>query len=258
MATISELISAYNSADKSTISAETVSSVGKWITRMVNTFGLNGPASFSSDTIGWSGISIPDEARPYVYPLSSRRDELRQKARSQTLSVEDIKNSGSRQIQHGDEVEPYAQIATNFEADLHALAASSTLSKDVLQLCDRLRDVDLWDHGIYLEDRDGNQPALVRPVTKELFTARQEKEEKERMKLKAKEDREKDAAAKADKGRLSQLDMFRTSEYSAWDDEGVPLRDALGEEVTKSRTKKLRKDWERQKKLHDAWRLSNS
>ena len=51
--------------------------------------------------------------------------------------------------------------------------------------------------------------------------------------------------------------MFRTNEYSAWDDEGVPTRDAAGEELTKSRAKKIRKDWERQKKLHEAWLATN-
>ena len=50
--------------------------------------------------------------------------------------------------------------------------------------------------------------------------------------------------------------MFRTNEFSAWDDEGLPTRDAAGEEVTKSRAKKLRKDWERQKKAHEAWLAS--
>ncbi|KAI9869545.1 MAG: hypothetical protein M1830_005408, partial [Pleopsidium flavum] len=77
--------------------------------------------------------------------------------------------------------------------------------------------------------------------------------ERERQKQKAKEDRDREAAKKTDKGRLSQLEMFRTNEYTAWDDEGLPIKDAEGEEVTKSKTKKLRKDWERQKKLHEAW-----
>jgi cysteinyl-tRNA synthetase len=49
------------------------------------------------------------------------------------------------------------------------------------------------------------------------------------------------------------LEMFRTSEFSAWDADGLPTADAEGKEVAKSRSKKLRKDWERQKKLHEAW-----
>ena len=51
--------------------------------------------------------------------------------------------------------------------------------------------------------------------------------------------------------------MFRTNEYNAWDDEGVPTRDAASEETTKSRAKKLKKDWERQKKLDEAWLVAN-
>ena len=56
-----------------------------------------------------------------------------------------------------------------------------------------------------------------------------------------------------EKGKLSHLDMYRTSEYSDWDAEGLPTKDQEGKEVAKSRGKKLKKDWERQKKLHEAW-----
>ncbi|MCJ1259800.1 hypothetical protein MMC24_007639 [Lignoscripta atroalba] len=261
MATISELISTYNTADKSQVSPSTTAEVAKWVTSLVNIFGLDGTSSPPGTTIGWSGIAIAEAGKPYVYPLSAMRDELRRKARSANgLTPEDIQsisksNDGILNTQkHG--AERFAQIVSKFETDLHALTESPTLSKEVLQLCDRLRDVDLWDQGIYLEDRDGNQPALVRPVTRELLAARQDKEERERVKQQAKESREKEAIAKADKGQLSQLQMFRTSEYSAWDGEGLPLKDAQGEEITKSRAKKLRKDWERQKKLHEAWQKS--
>lgn len=99
--------------------------------------------------------------------------------------------------------------------------------------------------------------SLIRPVTKELRAAKAEQEAREEQKRKAKEEREKEAAAKADKGKLSHLDMFRTAEYSAWDEEGLPLKDAKGEEITKSKAKKLRKDWERQRRVHEAWRKVN-
>jgi cysteinyl-tRNA synthetase len=59
-----------------------------------------------------------------------------------------------------------------------------------------------------------------------------------------------------EKGKLSHLEMFRTSEFSAWDAEGLPTSDAEGKEVAKSRAKKLRKEWERQKKLHESWKES--
>jgi cysteinyl-tRNA synthetase len=59
-----------------------------------------------------------------------------------------------------------------------------------------------------------------------------------------------------EKAKLSPLQMFRTEEYGEWDESGIPTRDAKGEEVTKTRRKKLTKDWERQKKLHDGWLAS--
>ena len=130
--------------------------------------------------------------------------------------------------------------------------ASQNLTQDVRQLCDNLRDISLFDRGVYLEDRE-NQPALIRPVTKELREARAEREERARLKEKAREERERDAKEKADKGRLSQMDMFRTDEYGAWDVNGIPSHEKSGEEVTKSKRKKLQKEWERQKKLHEAW-----
>ena len=262
MATISELISVFNGLDKSGLSATSVGSTARWITSLINTFGLNGSASPEDETIGWSGVSIPEVAKPYVYPLATVRDELRRKARSvEGLLAHDLEivkqletlTKGDAQKEGG----PYAKVADNFAKDISALKNSASLSKDVLQLCDRLRNVDLWDQGIYLEDRDGNQPALVRPVTKELVAARQEKEEKDRQKQKAKDDSQKEAAAKADQGRQSHMEMFRTPEYSAWDEDGVPTKDLDGEELPKSRIKKLKKDWERQKKLHEKWVKAN-
>ncbi|MCJ1387057.1 hypothetical protein MMC17_010186 [Xylographa soralifera] len=258
MVIISELISVFNGLDKSGLSSQSVGATAKWITSLVNIFGLNGLASPEEDTIGWSGISIPEAAKPYVYPLATVRDELRRKARSvEGLSSHDLDivkqletlNAGDTQKEAGS----YAKVAEIFAQDITALRNSSSLAKDVLQLCDRLRNVDLWEQGIYLEDRDGNQPALVRPVTKELLAARQEKEEKDRQKQKAKEDSQKETAAKVDQGRQSHMDMFRTPEYSAWDEDGVPVKDIDGEELPKSRVKKLKKDWERQKKLHERW-----
>jgi len=138
-----------------------------------------------------------------------------------------------------------------------SLKESPTLSKEILQLCDRVRDVDLWNLGVYLEDRDGDQPALIRLVAKELRESRVEREERENQKQTAKEQRAREAAIKADKGRQNHQEMFRTEEYSAWDAEGLPTKDKEGKEITKSKAKKLRKEWEKQKERHDAWAKAN-
>ena len=264
MTAISELISTFNTVvDKSRLSTDVVRYAAEFVTSMVNLLGLNGNASPQMGAIGWSGISIPDAAKPYVYPVARLRDELRRKARSaEGLKPDDLdlamelENPGKEA--GAGEAEPYAKLADKFSKDINALKNSSNLSKDVLQLCDRVRDVDLWDRGIYLEDRDDPQPALVRPVTKEQLAARREKESRERQRQKAKEDAAKEAAEKAQQGKLSHIQMFRTAEYSAWDDDGIPTKDNQGEEITKSKRKKLTKDWERQKKLHEKWLMTNA
>ncbi|KAF4214678.1 hypothetical protein CNMCM8980_009325 [Aspergillus fumigatiaffinis] len=260
MSAISELISKYNGADKSTLNPKDVEAVARWVTSMVNIFGLNGTATADSTEIGWSGIDVPEEAKPFLYPLSSIRDSLRQAARAKegvtAETVAEIVNKGELPEQDLTEsAKPYAELLSNFRTKVSSIQPSESLGKEILALCDRVRDIDLFDLGIYLEDRE-NLPALVRPVTRELIQAREEKAARARQKQIEKENKEKEALKKLEKGKLSHLDMFRTNEYSAWDEEGIPTRDAAGEEITKSRAKKLRKDWERQKKLHETWLAS--
>ena len=262
MAVISELISSYNATDKMIIGHDMTHKIALWITSMVNTFGLNGSALPSSGAVGWSGIDIPDVAKAYLQSLSKLRDELRRKARTTSgLTMGDIGISEDLTMDlqgntHPEAI-PYKNVLQNFRSDTSSLQDSPTLSKEILQLCDRVRDVDLWEIGVYLEDRDGDQPALIRPITKELQASRMEKEDREKQKRKAREQRDREAAAKADKGRQSHLDMFRTGDYSAWDADGLPSKDKEGNEIAKNKAKKLRKEWEKQKERHDAWVKAN-
>ncbi|KNG81299.1 cysteinyl-tRNA synthetase, partial [Aspergillus nomiae NRRL 13137] len=249
-----------DSTDKSTVNPKDVESVARWITSMVNIFGLNGNAAADSQEIGWSGIDVPEGAKPFLHPLSSMRDTLRQAARAKEgINAKTIAEIVERESLPEEEVtestKPYADVLSNFRNKLSSLEESSNISKEVLALCDRVRDIDLFEVGVYLEDRD-NLPALVRPVTRELIQAREEKAKRAQQKQLEKEKKEKEALERLQKGKLSHLEMFRTNEYSAWDDEGLPTRDAAGEEIAKSRAKKLRKDWERQKKLHEQWLAS--
>jgi cysteinyl-tRNA synthetase len=258
MAIISRLVGDFNSADRSTMSSESAAAAGQWVTKMVSIFGLNGTAPPDSSDIGWSGIDIPGPAKLYVLPLATMRDKLREAARSKEGISKDLINAT---LQHhstekglmDSSSEKYANILQTFQSDAAAIGSSSTnLSKDILSLCDRVRDIDLWNLNIYLEDRE-SQPALVRPVTAALSAARQERDDRAKQKEAEKVKREQEAREKAEKGKLSHTEMFRTEEFSAWDDNGLPTKMANGDEVAKSRGKKLKKDWERQKKAHEAW-----
>ena len=275
MALISSLITKYNSADKQLIPQEDILATGKFVTKMVNIFGLNGSASVDSDEIGWQGIEIPEDAKPFVYPLSSMRDELREAARSgpgvTKQGAEEIVAKHSVDVQDVSRTaRPFAKLLGDFGRSVIAVSSGGakdmkpdeygdrpkdTSSKELLALCDRVRDIDLWKLNVYLEDRE-NAPALVRPVTATLAAARQEREARAQLKEAEKIKRKQDEQQRLEKGRLSQLDMFKppqTEEFEAWDQDGMPTRVKGGEEVAKSRFKKLRKDWDRQKKAHEAW-----
>ena len=266
MRIISDLISEYNIAYNNRDpppTPHTTEQIAEWVTFMVNTLGLNGTIKPEDPTIGWSGIDVPEEAKPILSNLSQKRDGLRRRAKSKTrgISNEDLApvpypERPLTEAQSQREA-PFRDVLEKFNESLKELNDSQSLAKDVLQLSDRLRDVDLWERDVYLEDRDGNLHALIRPVTRELRASRQAKEKAAQEKQIEKEQREqnkkKEETSKADKGKQDHMTMFRTDEYSAWDADGIPTKDKDGEEITKSRRKKLTKDWERQKKLHEAY-----
>ena len=194
--------------------------VARWIRQMVGIFGLDPPSSSSAtSTGGVSASTAIDDATlgPFIRGVSKYRDAVRRVA-----------------------------------------MATAPAKKELLQLSDGLRDNEFVSIGVSLDDRDAGQAALVKAVPREtLLAARAAKREEaalaERRRDEARLERERVERERSEKGRLSHLDMFRTDEYGAWDDEGMPTKDQDGAELTKSRTKKLRKDWERQKKAHETW-----
>jgi cysteinyl-tRNA synthetase len=257
MRVISGLITDYNSADKAGLSDSVSFEAARWVTWIVRIFGLDGSVDPQHESIGWSGVDVPQEAKQFVYAASRERDEIRQHAKAGDLSEEVLMSiiSKDKPAQQQDAAAvPYAQVLSTFQENLRELAEKKAPAKDFLALCDRLRDLDLWDLGIYLEDRE-NAPAMVRPVDAELRGAREQREAIARQKLEARQKREREEAEKkaklAEQAKISHKDMFRTEEYSAWDEDGMPTKDKEGADVAKGRTKKLKKEWEKQKKLHE-------
>jgi len=257
---IADLITEYNSANKATVTDETTMILASWITEMVKIFGLESDSHKA--IIGWSGIDIPESAAPFVYPASTLRDEIRKRAKSGDTSPAEMEHLSHKYTVPAAQPAaaiPYAEVLSQFQEDIRNLAKAQASAKEYLKLCDDLRDVILWDQGIYLEDSlEEGQPAMVRPLDKGLIAARAEKEQREKDRLAAKAKRDEEAAKKAEKGKLSPLEMFKTDEFTAWDGEGMPLKDGNGEELNKSRLKKLKKQWDVQKKAHDAWKATQA
>lgn len=259
MSTISQLINEYNTT--TALTRQDHVDVGLFITRMVNIFGLNEIDSPAEPIeIGWTGLKLSDDVRQYVAPLARMRDQLRQAAIAKSITKEDISRIVSelpappKEETHTSTRPARPSLSKVYSAFVQDVmkagttAEGPTLCKQILALCDRVRDQDLWNLSIYLEDREG-QPALVRPVTAGLRAVRAEKETKERQKAELKASKDKENAVKLAKTRLPPQDMFRpphSDEYSAWSDEGLPTKMKDGSDVTASKLKKLKKDYERQ------------
>ncbi|KAJ4346405.1 cysteinyl-tRNA synthetase [Didymosphaeria variabile] len=241
------LIEDWNTADKAGLSDDVSRDLGVFVTRILRIFGLDGKADPNDGGIGWSGIDIPEVSKEFVYAASRLRDEVRQRA----IAKDDLSEETLNSVISKDKPSKQQDAAAE---DLLRLSQQKSEAKDFLELSDRLRDVHLWKAGVYLEDRT-NAPAMVRPVDAELRAEREQKEAIARKKAEAKQQREREEAEKkaklAAQAKISPKDMFKTEEYSAWDDDGVPTKDKEGADVLKSKAKKLRKEWEKQKKLHD-------
>lgn len=266
MQAIGNLITEYNSS--SSPSPLITLDIAKWVTRMSRIFGLDTENALDSARIGWSGIDVPAAAEAYVYPASALRDAVRQEARSNTLDHDRIvalaeQTATSAPATDGSpEAGPYKAALDNFTAGVKQLAENKAPAKDLLTLCDALRDISLWDLQIYLEDSlTPDEPALVRPLDQSLITARAEKESAAKAKAEAKAKREAEEAEKkkalAEKAKMKPEKLFKTEEFEEWDDQGIPTKEKGGEDVAKSKRKKLVKQWEQQKKIHEAWKKEN-
>jgi len=254
MGVISSLIT---TANKGAPTDKSVLALVKWVTSIVHMFGLDHEPP-PEDGIGWSGIDVSEAVKPSVYLLSRLRDEIRQRAIGQKVEKEEIEYLLS--VDEVGEAQdaaalPFTAVLSQFKEDVRGLAERDAPPKAYLALCDQLRNSDLWKLGIYLEDREA-QPALVRLVDKELAAAREEREAREEAKRAAKKERERQERERLEQGKLDPKDMFKTAEYTDWDADGFPIKDAAGNPIPKNKEKKLRKLQERQWKLHDAWLMT--
>lgn len=264
MEIISGLINNYNSTKKADLTAHDHRNIALYVTRLVNTFGLNGNEPADTEQIGWKGIDIPEAAKEYIYPLAKMRDELRQAAIAKSITVEKVQeiistSPGLEEPPPSGRPRPsFARALSEFSRSALEVASPADpgdLNKQIIAICDRVRDVDLWQLDIYLEDRE-NAPALVRPVTEGLKAARREREEKTRQKEEARKRREQEALEKLQRGKLSPGDMFKpphSNDYSAWDGDGMPTTAKDGTALTASRVKRLKKEWDAQRKAHEKY-----
>ncbi|CUS24362.1 LAQU0S15e02784g1_1 [Lachancea quebecensis] len=183
-------------------------------------------------------------------------------SREDSLGWLDVTGSESQSSGNREElVMPYVKCLSNFRDDVRRLAIDKASSAEFLKLTDRVRDNDILDLNVSIDDRS-DQASLVKFLTndekeeykKQIMEKDQRQREKEAKKMEQARQREVKEAERRQKAQLSPKDMFRNPElYSEWDGEGLPVKDKDGVDITKSMLKKLKKQWEQQKKLHEEY-----
>lgn len=153
-------------------------------------------------------------------------------------------------------VEPLLNCFSEFRDEIRDAARRQDI-QTIMQSCDVLRDVKLPVLGVRLEDRAG-KPSVWKLEDPQVLLKEQERKRQEETsakerknelaRVKAQKDEEKAAKARI---RPEELFLIQVDLYSNFDDRGIPTHDAAGQPLAKSATKKLIKEWERQKKLYD-------
>ena len=178
---------------------------------------------------------------------------------SDELGWGDAEQGGSGGAKRDEMLLPYLRVLSSFRDNVRQLARAGASASELLKLADQLRDTDLVDLGVALEDQEDGR-ALVKLVpAAQLRAARLEREaqaaEKAARKAAAAEQARLKRLENLEKGRTRPQDMFRPpavpqGEYTEWDERGLPTKDKEGNELAKKRRKNLEKDYEKQTKLH--------
>ncbi|CAD6500391.1 BgTH12-07568 [Blumeria graminis f. sp. triticale] len=279
---ISDLIKEVNihiSTQKLSPDIVTLEAVARWVTRIIGILGLDANALAPYDGLGWSSgpsstnLSSQEIVSGYREVFNQvineveglgleSNTELILTSKNVETEFSVLKESGAKDVHVL--AMPFLRATSKLRDTLRKLAPNSEAKKQILDLSDRIRDVYLLELGVYLDDRSIEQGALIKFVPKsELLAQREEKLLKEREKIALKEkarlDRENLDAERAERAKINPMVMFRSdTKWGAWDDQGIPTKLQDGSEVPKSALKKLKKDWERQKKAHDEWIIKSS
>ncbi|KAI2641569.1 tRNA synthetases class I (C) catalytic domain-containing protein [Hypomontagnella submonticulosa] len=281
MRAIAEVIRKANvhiNAHKSDMDYSAVEAVARWVTKIVGILGLDANARPPYEGIGWASAAAAANLDPStaVQPYKAAYTTFYSDVKALQLPASDIiadllsqspdpefeslASTGTRDPEQL--ALPYLRAVARLRDELRKLAptASPKVKNSILALSDRVRDFDLTNLGVYLDDRP-DQPSLIKFVpAAELIAAREEKAAKEAEKARAKEEarraREKAEEEKWEKAKVAPEDMYKSDErYSEWDAEGMPTKMKDGSDVPKSQLKKLKKDWDRQKKAHSEYKV---
>lgn len=180
------------SADVSLAALETVA---RWVTKVAGIFGLDAAAQPPYNSLGWSSAgavaSLNVDPQTAVKPYVAAYTKVKGDVQSLNLTEASIKTLLEQQTPEAEFAElekagerdveklalPYLRAASRLRDELRAIVGSlePKTKQAVLALSDRIRDYDLTDLGVQLDDQT-DKPSLIKfvPAAK-LIAAREEK-----------------------------------------------------------------------------------
>ena len=208
-----------------TLSSVVLSSVARYITTILSTFGLV-PAG--------SDIGFP-------------------------LTSAGVQGEGAGDVGASKEafLTPYLDVLTAFRQEVR-LAAMKGDTKEVLRIADKLRDDVLPLHGVRMEDKGSGAEVVTVWKLDDPETMRKERAQKEAAKAEKERQKEEMARLAAEREARAaippgQMFLSMTDLYAAFDDSGLPSTDKAGEPLSKGVLKKLAKEQAKQKEAHDKY-----
>ncbi|KAK0374402.1 tRNA synthetase class I catalytic domain-containing protein [Colletotrichum limetticola] len=251
--------------------------VARWITKILGTFGLDENATAPYDGLGWAAPASNAKLDPktVVQPYATVFQTVKSDVEALKTSADSVSALLSQQnpeaeystladkgVRDPEQLAlPYLRATSRLRDELRRIVSSVSpeTKKAILSLTDRIRDEDLTNLGVYLDDRPDGKSSLIKFVpASELIAAKNEKLAREADKARAKEEakraREQAEKEKWEKAKLPHTELFKGDEkYSEWDAEGLPTKLKDGSDVPKSQLKKLQKQWQSQKKAHEEY-----
>lgn len=228
MSTISELLNVLNKEfNVNTISSSysVLLEITNWIANILATFGFE--RSTTPGRLGWS--EDRDVLLPIIKKAVRYRDSVRAKAISKSpVELVDTLTWDLDNLKTQDQaLSPYISGIQNFTSSISKLVTSKASFTEFLTECDRFRDETMLELGVSVSDTDFGIATIRFADSARLIAERDQKrasdsalaQKKAAEKLKRQEEEKRRAEEKLLRGKIPPSEMFRTPEYSQWDDE---------------------------------------
>ena len=148
---------------------------------------------------------------------------------------------------------PFINAITDFRGEVKESCIADKDVKKVLTICDKLRDEVLPNLGVRIEDKGNKEKSVWKFFDKEEYL--KEKEKEKELKENKKKQKEAEAKEREHKLSLTAKEYFATltDKYSEFDSEGIPIKNAKGNELSKEQYNKFKKEFAKLDKQHQKW-----